>query len=153
MVQNVKKLKLEPFDARDWRLGIVRSQFNNHITSQLQKSVLVRAKKYGLKIDMITIAEVAGAIEVPLMLQRLAASGKYQVLVAISCIIRGETVHFEYVSKYVTEGILRVQLDYKIPIAFSVLTCDNEEQALARTKIGGDHLDAALHQARLLQEI
>ena len=153
MAQNAKKLKLEPFDARDWCLGIVCAQFNNHITSQLQKSVLVRAKKYGLKVNNITIAEVAGAIEIPLVLQKLAASGKYQALVAIGCIIRGETAHFEYVSQYVTEGILHVQLDYNIPIAFSVLTCDTEEQAQARTWIGGDHLDAALHQARLLQEI
>lgn len=153
MAQNAKKLKLEPFDARDWCLGIVRAQFNNHITSQLQKSVLVRAKKYGLKANNITIAEVAGAIEIPLVLQKLALSGKYQALVAIGCIIRGETAHFEYVSKFVTDGILRVQLDYKIPIGFSVLTCDNEEQALARTALSGEHLDAVLHQARLLQEI
>lgn len=153
MVQNAKKFRLEPFDARDWRLGIVCAKFNSHITNQMQKSVLARAKKYSLSADSITVAEVVGVIEIPLALQKMAASGKYQALVAIGCVIKGETAHFEYVSKYVTEGILRVQLDYKMPIAFSVLTCDNEEQALARTMLSGEHLDAVLHQARLLREI
>ena len=153
MVQNTKKSRLGPFNARDWRLGIVCAQFNNHITGRMQKSVLTRAKKYSLLADKITIAEVTGVIEIPLVLQKMAASGKYQALVAIGCVIRGETAHFEYVSKYVTEGILRVQLDYKMPIAFSVLTCDNEEQALARTALSGEHLDAVLHQARVLREI
>lgn len=152
-MRGANQAKLEPFDASGWRIGIVRAQFNDHITSQLLEGVLARAKQYGLRSDNITIAEVAGAIEVPLVLQKLAVSGKYKALVAIACIIRGETPHFEYVSHYITEGILRVQLDNQIPIAFSVLTCDTEAQALARTKIGGAHLDAALHQARLLQSL
>lgn len=153
MVQDARRFKLIPFDASSWRLGIVRAHFNDHITKLLQENVLARAKQYKLKPSNIIIAEVAGSIEVPLVLQKLAASGKYDALVAIACVIRGETAHFEYVSKYITEGILRVQLDHKTPIAFSVLTCDNEEQALARTELGGEHLDAVLHQARLLRDI
>lgn len=142
----------QPFNAGEWRLGIVVAQFNRHITDELYQSALKRAAEYNLHEESIDTIKVAGAVEIPLVLQRLAQTGKYNVLLAIGCVIRGETPHFDYVSKFVTEGVLKVQLSHDMPIGFGVLTCDNEEQAQARIKLGADHLDAVMHQANVLDK-
>ncbi len=150
IMQQAKQATTEPFDASDWQLGIVVAGFNRHITDWLYKNALRRAADYGLVAANIDTIKVAGSVELPLALQHLAETGKYQALLAIGCVIRGETPHFDYVCQFATEGILRVQLDCKIPIGFGVLTCENEAQAEARVHLSGDHLDAALHLARAL---
>jgi 6,7-dimethyl-8-ribityllumazine synthase len=152
-MQKAQKTQNSPFDAGNWKIGVVVAQFNSHITNRSLESVLKRAKSYGIKDENVQIIEVAGCIEIPLALQKLAHSGRYKVLVAIGCVIRGETAHFDYVCQFVTEGILRVQLDQQIPIAFGVLTCENEQQALARTDLAGEHLDAVLHLAKSLERL
>ena len=146
-MQKAKHASLSPFDARDWKIGIVVAEFNKHITDNLLASALARAKEYSIPGSNIETIKVAGAIEIPLTLQYLAKSYQYQALLAIGCVINGETPHFEYVCKYVTEGILRVQLDNNIPIGFGVLTCNNEA-ALDRAHLGKEHLDAVLNQAK-----
>lgn len=152
-MQKAQKPKPVAFDASDWQIGIAVAQFNWHITGAMLQSVLDRAQDYGIKTANIKIIEVGGSIEIPVALQKLATSGRYQALVAIGCVIRGETAHFDYVCKFVSEGILRVQLDHQMPIAFSILTCENEAQALARTKLSGEHLDSVLHLAKDLRAV
>lgn len=147
-MQNAIQADFEPFNASGWSLGIVVSQFNKHITNKVLKGTLQRAKDYHIQAANIRIIPVAGSIEIPLALQALAKTGEYNALLAIGCVIRGETPHFDYVCKMVSEGVLRVQLDFSIPVAFSVLTCDTEAQALARVDLGSGHLDAALHLAK-----
>lgn len=150
---NAEQGSFNPFDATDWNVGIVVAQFNYSITNSLLESALSRAESYNLTRDKISVFKVAGAIELPLVLKSLAKSGKYDALLAIGCVIRGDTPHFEYVCKYVTEGILAVQMELSCPIGFGVLTCATEEQARSRMNLGGNHLDAALQQARVLKTI
>lgn len=150
-MQKADRAEFAPFDASAWCIGMVVAQFNHNITQRLQRSALARAADYDLSPDHITILPVAGAIEIPLALQHLAASSKYQALLAIGCIIRGDTPHFDYVAKFVTEGILHVQLEHSLPIGFGVLTCEDESQAIARAELGSEHLDAVLQLAKQLQ--
>jgi 6,7-dimethyl-8-ribityllumazine synthase len=152
-MQQAKKAEFAPFDASGWRLGIVTAQFNADITSQLEQSALQRAEAYSISNDQIDVVPVAGAIEIPLVLQQMAKNGTYTALLAIGCVIKGETPHFEYVCKFVTEGILQVQLSCAMPIGFGVLTCNNLAEATSRANLGGEHLDAILHQAKALKQI
>lgn len=152
-MQKAQRAEYEPFDAHEWRIGIVVAQFNKHITTQLQDSAMKRAGDYKIASTSIDIFTVAGAIELPLVLQSLAATKRYDALLAIGCVINGQTPHFDYVCKFVTEGILKVQLNYSTPVGFGVLTCNDEAQAQARAQLGGEHLDAVLQQARLLHKI
>jgi 6,7-dimethyl-8-ribityllumazine synthase len=150
-MQKAKTASFTPFNAKDWKVGIVTAQFNTDITSRLQQSALDRAEAYGILPENIDIIPVAGAIEIPLVLQHMAQSKKYNVLLAIGCVIKGETPHFDYVCKFVSEGILRVQLDQSMPIGFGVLTCNNPEEAESRATLGSEHLDAVLQQAKAIQ--
>ncbi|HLD08634.1 MAG TPA: 6,7-dimethyl-8-ribityllumazine synthase, partial [Methylophilaceae bacterium] len=147
---NTIKGDVKTFDAKGWKIGIVTAQFNSHITGVLQKSAIERAYEYGIGVPAIDTVAVAGVVEIPLVLQQMAQSKKYDVLLAIGCVIKGDTPHFDYVCKFVTEGILRVQLDESIPIALGVLTCNTEEQAEERKHLGGDHLDAVMQQKQAM---
>lgn len=150
-MQKADRKEFAPFDARAWKLGIVVARFNQQITAQLYTSAMARAAEYQMVSENITTIDVAGAVEIPLALQSLARTGQYEALLAIGCVINGETPHFEYVCKYVTEGVLRVQLDAHVPIGFGVLTCNDDAQAQARAQLGGEHLDAALQLARAIK--
>lgn len=149
-MQTNKIADFVPFDASDWRLGIVVAQFNKHITAELYQKAVERASQYNLRTDSIDTVSVAGSIEIPLVLQRMAVTNRYRALLALGCIIRGDTAHFDYVCRFVTDGILRVQLDYQIPIGFGVLTCNTEQQADKRIHLGGEFLDAVMHQAQAI---
>jgi 6,7-dimethyl-8-ribityllumazine synthase len=149
-MQHAPQANNKPFDASKWRVGIVVARFNRQITDQLYAGALARAADYQLPATSIDTIKVAGAVEIPLALQHLAKAGRYNVLLAVGCVINGDTPHFDYVCKFVTEGVLRVQLDYDMPVGFGVLTCNNEEQAQARAHLGGEHLDAALQLAHSL---
>lgn len=149
-MQQAKQAEFKPFDAHGWKIGIVVARFNHDITEALYQSAVSQAKAYNINPEDITTIEVAGSVEIPVALQSLAKTGAYNALLAIGCVIKGETPHFDYVCKMVTEGVLRVQLDYNIPVGLGVLTCNNQEQAEARKNLGGDHLDATLHLAKVL---
>ena|ERR1019366_3952031 len=151
-MQNAKQGDFKLFDASQWQIGIVVAQFNQNITQGLHESTLKRAKAYSIPDKNIDSILVAGAVEIPLALQHMAKQNHYQALVAIGCVIKGDTAHFDYVAKFVTDGVLRVQLDFHIPIAFGVLTCNNEAQALERTHLGSEFLDAVLHQAKFIND-
>lgn len=152
-MQHAKQGDFKPFDASGWQVGIVVAQFNKHITEQLLQSAVTRANDYQIGPTNITILNVAGAVEIPLVLQQLDTSGKYQALLAIGCVIKGDTPHFDYVCKFVTDGILRVQLDNNIPIGFGVLTCNNEAEAQSRATLGAEHFDAVMHQVLVLRNM
>jgi 6,7-dimethyl-8-ribityllumazine synthase len=152
-MQQAKQGSFEPFDASAWQMGMVVAQFNKNITDQLKKSALDRANDYNVSTKNLIVLDVAGAVEIPLILQKLARTGKYKALLAIGCVIQGTTPHFDYVCKFVTDGILRVQLDTHTPIGFGVLTCNNEAEALARVDLGSNHFDAVMHQALILEKL
>lgn len=134
----------KPFDASKCRIGIVCARFNTETTDQILDSALSELKKYKVQLDKIDIKYVAGSVEIPIMLQKLAKTKKYDCLVAVGAVIRGETDHYNYVCKIVCEGVLRVMLDYSLPIGFAVLTLQNKKLAKSRVSIGASAVTAAL---------
>jgi 6,7-dimethyl-8-ribityllumazine synthase len=119
-------------DGAHLRIGIVQARFTNEIGSEMLKVCCRTLQELGVADNNITIATVPGALEVPLVLQNMAASEQYDALIAIGVVIRGETYHFELVSNESGSGVTRVGLDYNIPIANAILTTENDEQAVAR---------------------
>ncbi|HJU63392.1 MAG TPA: 6,7-dimethyl-8-ribityllumazine synthase [Candidatus Binatia bacterium] len=120
-------------DARGIRIAIIVSRFNNFITDKLLDGALEGLKIHGIEEDDVTVVRVPGAFEIPLLADQMAASGKYDALVCLGAVIRGETPHFEYVSEAVTRGIGEAIAKYRIPMGFGVLTTNNVEQAMERS--------------------
>jgi 6,7-dimethyl-8-ribityllumazine synthase len=127
------------------RLGIVASRFNEEISEQLLARARERAAKLGIK-DCVVL-KVPGALEIPLMLQWMAQSGRFDALVAVGCVIRGETYHFEVVANESARGLMDVALDCGIPIGNGILTTEDEVQALARLDKGADAVEVAVEMA------
>lgn len=119
------------------RFVVVVSRFNEPITSKLLDGAVEALKRHGVADDDIDVTWVPGAWELPLAARQLIASGRYDGLVAVGAVIRGETPHFDYVAGEASRGLAQVSLDSGCPIGFGVLTCDNMEQAAARA--GGAH--------------
>ena len=119
------------------QVGIVLSRFNSDIGEGLLSACKAELLKLGVADDDITIATVPGALETPLVLQHMALSEKYDALIALGAIIRGETYHFEVVANESARGISEVQLNTGIPVANAVLTTENDEQAIARMHVKG----------------
>ncbi|MDO4906240.1 6,7-dimethyl-8-ribityllumazine synthase [Neisseria sp.] len=119
-------------DGTNLRIGIVQARFSNEIGSAMLKVCTDKLTALGVHTDDITIATVPGALEVPLVLQNMAATQQYDALIAIGAVIRGETYHFELVANESGAGVTRVGLDYNIPIANAILTTENDEQAHVR---------------------
>ena len=134
------------------RIGIVRSRFNEAIgLTELQAC---RARLAELGVTQVTVVSVAGALEAPLVLQKLAAVEAYDALIALGAVIRGETYHFEIVSNESASGITTVALDSGVPIANGILTAENDEQARARAaQKGRDCAEVAVETANLLRAI
>ena len=141
-------------NGRGIRVGVVRARFNESIGLAELGACLVRLAELGVQGDDITVTSVPGALEIPLVLQRLAATQKFDAFVALGAVIRGETYHFEFVSNESSAAITQVQLDTGIPIANGVLTTNTDEQAAARAQgKGRDCADAAIEMANLLRNI
>ncbi|MGZ8257870.1 MAG: 6,7-dimethyl-8-ribityllumazine synthase [Methylotenera sp.] len=119
------------------QIGIVLSRFNSNIGDGLLSACKSELLKLGVESDAITIATVPGALETPLVLQHMALSEKYDALIALGAIIRGETYHFEVVANESARGISEVQLNTGIPVANAVLTTEDDDQAIARMHIKG----------------
>ena len=119
-------------DGSRLRIGIVQARFTNEIGSKMLEVCCRTLKELGVADENITADTVPGALEVPLVLQNMAASNQYDALVAIGVVIRGETYHFELVSNESGAGVTRVGLDHNIPIANAILTTENDDQAVAR---------------------
>lgn len=152
-MHDAEQARFEKFNASDYRVAIVASQFNWGITEDLLGDALKMLSVYKISHDLVEIYRVAGCIEIPVVLQGLAGKKQYDCLVALGAVVRGETPHFDYVAKIVSEGILKVMLDFGIAVGFGIITTDNIVQAQARTRIGGAAVEAALHNAKLLKVI
>ncbi|MDA7417962.1 6,7-dimethyl-8-ribityllumazine synthase [Xenophilus arseniciresistens] len=140
-------------DGRGLRIGIVQARFNEDITNALAQACLSELGTLGVSAGHIHHVHVPGALEVPVALQALAASGRFDALVALGCIIRGETYHFELVANESGAGVSRVSLDHQLPIANAILTTENLEQAVARqSEKGRDAAQVAVEMAQLLAQ-
>ena len=128
------------------RLGIVASRFNEALASQLLERAEREAKKLGAQSSTVS---VPGALEIPSALQWMAKSGKYDALVAVGCVIRGDTYHFEVVANESARGVMDVALDSGVPIANGILTTEDEAQAEARLDKGAEAVRVALEMAKL----
>lgn len=123
------------------RIGIVMSRFNSEIGESLLDACIAELKNCDVQESNILLATVPGALEIPLIMQKMAFSDQFDALIALGAVIRGETYHFEVVSNESARGLTSVQLDTEIPIANGILTANTTEQAAARTKQKG--LEAA----------
>ncbi|MFZ9179539.1 MAG: 6,7-dimethyl-8-ribityllumazine synthase [Limnohabitans sp.] len=139
------------------RIGIVQARFNTDITNALAQACRNELQRLGVGDDQIEHVMVPGALEVPLALQALATrdgAQTFDALIALGCIIRGETYHFELVANESGAGVTRVGLDYGVPIANAILTTENEAQALARQHDKGrDAAQVAVEMARLMERL
>lgn len=141
-------------DGQDLRIGIVQARFNAMITDQLAQACLAELRELGVAERHIRHVRVPGALEVPLALLALAESDDYDALIALGCIIRGETYHFELVANESGAGVTRVSLDHQLPIANAILTVENEAQALARAADKGrDAARVAVEMAGLMEDL
>ncbi|MGD9786336.1 MAG: 6,7-dimethyl-8-ribityllumazine synthase [Sulfuricellaceae bacterium] len=139
-------------DGKGLKIGIVMSRFNIDVCEGLLGACRDELVKLGVAESDITLATVPGALEHPIILQKMARSGKYDALIALGAVIRGDTYHFELVSNESGSGITRVGLDTGVPIANGILTTDTDEQALARmAEKGADCAKAAVEMANLLK--
>ena len=136
------------------RVGIVRARFNDAITSRLVAACLSELDRLDVDSTDIKHVVVPGALEIPLALKALAESGDCDALIALGCVIRGETYHFELVADLSSAGIQRISLDHSIPIANAVLTVENEAQAWARADDKGrDAARVAVEMVNLLEDL
>ena len=140
------------------RLGIVVSQFNSFITDRLLAGALDALERTGAAKDQIEIVRVPGSFEIPLAAKKLAATGRFDSIICIGCILRGETSHYDYVCSETARGIQLAQLDTGVPMAFCVLTCDTLEQAIDRAGLKGGNKGyeaglAAVEMACLLRKL
>ncbi len=124
-------------NGKGMQVGIVLSRFNSNIGDGLLSACKSELLNLGVNSDDITIATVPGALETPLILQHMALSEKYDALIALGAIIRGETYHFEVVANESARGISEVQLNTGVPVANAVLTTEDDDQAIARMHIKG----------------
>jgi len=132
--------------ANNAHFAILVARFNNFIVDHLLEGALDALKRHGIAETNIDIIRVPGAFEMPLAAQRIAATGRYQAMVALGAVIRGGTPHFDYVAGECTKGLAQVSLQSNTPIAFGILTTESIEQAIERagTKAGNKGADAAL---------
>jgi len=122
-------------DARGMKIGVIVSRFNNFITVKLLEGALEGLKTHGGADDDLTVIHVPGAFEIPIVAARMSATGKFDAIVCLGAVIRGDTPHFEYVCDAVTHGIRKAVWEYRIPISFGVLTTDNVQQAMERSGV------------------
>ena len=155
MARYDKIFEFEPnLDGSGLRVGIVMSRFNIDVGEGLLSACTAALLKQGVAAADIRLATVAGALEIPLVLKKMAESGNYDALVALGAVIRGETYHFEVVSNEMASGITRINLDTGVPIANGVLTTNTDHQATERmSEKGREAAQCAIEMAHLLRAI
>jgi 6,7-dimethyl-8-ribityllumazine synthase len=146
------------FDASGMRFGLVVSRFNSFITERLLSGALVALEQGGASAEQTDVVHVPGSFEIPITAKKMGLAGRHDVIIAIGCILRGETAHFDFLSTEVSRGIQLAQMDTGVPIIFCVLTCDTLEQAIDRAGLKGGNKGheaglAALEMARLSREL
>ena len=151
-MQGANKGQATALRGQGLRIGLVQARFNENITDELARACRAELEALGVDAKAITHVFVPGALEVPLALQAMAEAGGIDALVALGCIIRGETYHFELVANESAAGVTRVGLDYRLPIANVILTTENMEQAVARqTEKGIDAARVVVEMCNLLE--
>ncbi len=144
--------------ARDLRFALVAARFNDFVVEPLLRGALDALRRHGVGDKQIEIVRVPGAFDIPIVVRKLALSRRYEALIALGAVIRGQTAHFDYVAGECASGIARVALETGVPVAFGVLTTDTVEQAVDRAggKAGNKGADAALvaiEMANLLRRL
>jgi len=144
----------ESLDGKGLRIGIVQARFNETITDALAAACMAELQALGVAASDVDHVRVPGALEIPIALQALAERGRYDALIALGCVIRGETYHFELVANESAAGVSRVALDYKLPVANLILTTENIAQATARqTDKGRDAARVVVEMANLMDRL
>ena len=144
----------ERMDGRKLYIGIVQARFNDHITNALAAACRAELTALGVPDKQIDLVTVPGALEVPVALRAMAERDHYDALIALGCIIRGETYHFELVANDSSAGVSRIALDYHLPVANAILTTENLAQAVARQEEKGrDAARVAVEMANLLEDL
>jgi 6,7-dimethyl-8-ribityllumazine synthase len=144
--------------AKGLRFGIVVSRFNSFITERLLSAAVDALERAGASGKDVDIVHVPGAFELPLTAKKMAATRRYQALIAVGCVLRGETTHYDYVCSETARGLQLAQMDTGLPIIFCVLTCDTLEQAIDRAGLKGGNKGfeaglAAIEMAHLSQKL
>jgi 6,7-dimethyl-8-ribityllumazine synthase len=153
-MQDADKGQAVDLDGTDLRIGIVQARFNEKLTNQLAQSCVAELEALGVATKHIRHVTVPGALEVPVALNAMAQSDRFDALIALGCIIRGETYHFELVANESGAGVSRVSLDHELPVANAILTVENEAQAWARAEEKGrDAARVAVEMANLLEDL
>ncbi|MCH9756498.1 MAG: 6,7-dimethyl-8-ribityllumazine synthase [Gammaproteobacteria bacterium] len=154
----MKYIKANVEQATAFPIAIVVSLFNRKVTQALQDGALEALKEAGFTPEHITLVEVPGAVEIPLVAKELAKKNKFSAIVTLGAVIRGETTHYDYVCEQVSRGCQDVMLAFDVPVVFGVLTTENEAQAWDR--LGGAHghkgrdaVDCALSMVQVLEAI
>jgi 6,7-dimethyl-8-ribityllumazine synthase len=145
-------------NGRVRKVAIVTAKFNSLVTDQLEAGAVACLVEHGAKAEEIVVAKVPGAVELPLAAKTLAATGKYEAVVALGCVIRGDTSHYDYVCSMAADGIREAAMGTGVPVIFGVLTTENLEQALERAEAGRGNKGreaalGALEMADLLEKI
>jgi 6,7-dimethyl-8-ribityllumazine synthase len=141
-------------NGKDLCIGLVQARFNEPVTNALVEACRAELEALGVARNRIDHVAVPGALEIPVALQAMAEKGGYDALIALGCVIRGETYHFELVANESAAGITRVALDYQMPIANVILTAENLEQAVARqTEKGRDGARVVVEMCNLLDSM
>jgi 6,7-dimethyl-8-ribityllumazine synthase len=159
MAEKLKPGRIEgELSASGYRFGIVVSRFNSFITERLLAAALDALERAGAASDAVDVVRVPGSFELPLVSKKLALSGQYDALIAIGCVIRGETSHYDYVCSETARGLQLAQMDSGVPILFCVLTCDTLEQAIDRAGLKGGNKGfeaglAAIEMAQLSRKL
>ncbi len=157
MQENVKVIEGK-YNAQGLRFGIVVSRFNEFFTSKLMSGAIDCLLRHDANKDDITVAWVPGAFELPLVAKKMAESGKYDAIIALGTVIRGSTSHYDYVCNEAAKGIAQASMATGVPVAFSVVTTENLDQAIERsgTKAGNKGVDGAMtaiEMANLLRQL
>jgi 6,7-dimethyl-8-ribityllumazine synthase len=144
--------------ARGRRVAVAAARFNADIVNAMVDGATAAWARQGGDADALLLVRTPGAFELPLVARKLAASGRFDAVIALGCVIRGDTAHFDFVAGEAARGIADAARDTGVPVIFGVLTTENVEQALERASVdrmdkGGEAMDAALEMALLLQEI
>jgi len=144
--------------VRDLRFGVVITRFNDFVVEPLLRGALDALKRHGAATAQIEVVRVPGAFDLPVAARKLALSRRYEALIALGAVIRGQTPHFDYVAGECASGLARIALESGVPIAFGVLTTDTMEQAVDRAggkagNKGADAALAALEMANLLRRL
>lgn len=155
---NIKQFDFSNEAAEPFSIAIVISRFNTPITKRLLDSALDRLKGLHFDDNLVQVFHVPGAVEIPLVCEKLAKTNQFKAIITLGAVIRGETTHYDYVCQMASDGCLSVSLKYQIPVIFGVLTTENAKQALARS--GGEHsdkgiesVDAAIEMVKMTEHL